>query len=415
MRLVPADRLASAVAAIPGVPRVVCSGNAAAPLYALRVIDAAVPEWRLHLLNAPPGIPDREGVRLETTFVGVGMRDRPNLDYVPSRLSLVPALFRDTRPPDVVVLHTSAPERGRVSLGCEVNVLPAAIDAARARGGLVVAQVNEHMPYTYGDGEIEVDDVDLAIEVAEPLGSVAVREPDETARAIAERVAELVRDDATLQLGIGAIPDATLAAVRARGLRIWSEMFSDGVLALERAGRLDPDAPVIASFCFGSPELLAWTHRNPRIRMLRTERSNDPARIAHQPFMTSINGAMQVDLYAQANASYRRGRIYSGFGGQTDFIVGALHSPGGRAVVALPSWHGPTNTSTVVPRLEQPATSFQHSHVVTEHGTARIRGNTHAQQAAQLVEVAADPRAREALRAAARNLGLLAETGTKVP
>jgi acyl-CoA hydrolase len=408
VRTVTDEKIAAAVAALPGVPRVVASGNAAAPLHTLRLLDTALETWRLHMLNAPSGVPDREGVRLETTFVGAGMRDKPNLDYVPSRLSLVPALFRDTRPPDVVVVHTSAPVNGRVSLGCEVNVLPAAIDAARARGGLVVAQVNPHMPYTYGDGEIDCDDVDLAVEVDQPLGAVERRAPDECARSIAERVAALVRDDATLQLGIGAIPDATLAAVTARGLRIWSEMFSDGVLALDRAGRLDPDAPVVASFCFGTPELLAWAHRNPRVRMLRTERCNDPSRIARQAFMTSINGAMQVDLYAQANASFRRGRIYSGFGGQTDFVVGALHAAGGRAVIALPSWHPRTETSTIVPRLEQPSTSFQHSHVVTEHGTARIRGNTLAEQATQLVEVAADPRARGSLRTAAADLGLLA-------
>ncbi len=405
MRTITDERLAAMVAALPGTPRVVCSGNAAAPLHALGVVDAAVESWRLHLLNAPAGIPVREQIRLETTFVGAGMRDRPNLDYVPSRLSLVPALFRDTRPPDVVIVHTSAPIDGRVSLGCEVNVLPAAIEAARARGGLVVAQVNPHMPYTFGDAEIDVADVDVAIEVDMPLGAVASRQPDDTAHAIAERVAGLVRDDATVQLGIGAIPDATLAAVSARGLRVWSEMFSDGVLALERAGRLDPNAPIVASFCFGSPELLAWTHRNPRVRMLRTERSNDPGLIARQPLMTSINGAMQVDLYAQANASYRRGHIYSGFGGQTDFIVGALHAPGGRAVVALPSWHAPTDTSTIVPRLTTPSTSFQHSHIVTEHGIARIRGNTQAEQAAQLVAVA-DPRVRDHLHDAARELGL---------
>lgn len=408
MRIVPDERLVATVGALPGVPRVVASGNAAAPLHVLRLVDGALHRWRLHMLNAPPGIPDRADIRLETTFVGAGMRDKPNLDYVPSRLSLVPALFRDTRPPDVVVVHTSAPRSGRLSLGCEVNVLPAAIDAVRARGGLVVAQVNPHMPYTYGDGEIDADDVDLAVEVDAAFGSGPPRPPDECARAIAARVAALVRDDATLQVGIGAIPDATLDAVEARGLRIWSEMFSDGVLALDRAGRLDPEAPVVASFCFGSAELLAWADRNPRVRMLRTERCNDPARIARQPLMTSINGAMQVDLYAQANASYRRGRIYSGFGGQSDFVVGALHAPGGRAVIALPSWHDASGTSTIVPRLEQPSTSFQHSHVVTEHGTARIRGNTLVEQATQLVEVAADPRARDVLRAAGRDLGLLA-------
>jgi acyl-CoA hydrolase len=411
MDTVSPERLAAAVARLPGCPRVVASGNAAAPFAALHAIAAAREEWRLHMLNAPPGIPDGPGVRLETAFVGAGMRDHPNLDYVPSRLSLVPPLFRETRPPDVVVVHTSRPRGGKVSLGCEVNVLPAAIEACRARGGLVVAQLNEHMPYTYGDGEVDVDDVDLAVEADAPLPPPHAREADDTSREIAARVASLVREGATLQMGIGAVPDAVLASVAVEGLRVWSEMFSDGVLDLERRGLLDPDVPVTASFCFGTPELLAWADRNPRVRMLRTEKANDPGRIARQPLMTSVNTAMQVDLYAQANASYRRGRIYSGFGGQTDFIVGALHAPGGRAVVALPSWHPRTNTSTVVPRLAQPSTSFQHSHIVSEHGCARIWGSTATEQARDLVDVVADPRAREELRAAATNLGLRGQAG----
>jgi acyl-CoA hydrolase len=406
LNVVPEARLAAAVAALPGRPRVVASGNAVAPFHTLRLIDAAVERWRLYMLNAPAAIPDGERVRLETSFVGPGMRDKEQLRYIPSRLSLVPTLFRDQRQPDVVVLHTSAPYDGKVSLGTEVNILPAAIEAARARGGLVVAQVNERMPYTYGDGELPVSEIDLAVEVAEPLASPAHREPDDVSRQIADRVAALVPEGATLQLGIGAVPDATLGAITASGLRVWTEMFSDGVLALERAGRLDPDTPVTASFCMGSPELLEWVHRNPRVRMLRTERANDPGNIARQPNMTSINTAMQVDLYAQANASYRRGRIYSGFGGQTDFIVGALHAPGGKAIVALPSWHEKSSTSTIVPQLVQPATSFQHSHIVTEHGTARIFGVSQVEQTRQLVEVTADPRARDGLRAAAVNFGL---------
>ena len=406
MRTLSDERLAAAVARFPGCPRVVASGNAAAPFHALEVIAGAVAEWRLHMLNAPPGIPATEGIRLETSFVGAGMRDAPNLDYIPSRLSLVPPLFRETRPPDVVVLHTSRPRDGRVSLGCEVNVLPAAVEAAHARGGLVVAQMTAHMPYTFGDSEIDVDDVDVAIEVDQPMTSPPPRDPDDVSREIAARVAALVREGATLQMGIGAVPDATLAAVSVGGLRVWSEMFSDGLLGLERRGLLDPDVPITASFCFGTPELLDWVDRNPRVRMLRTEKANDPGRIARQPSMTSVNTAMQVDLYAQANASYRRGRVYSGFGGQTDFIVGALHSVGGRAVVALPSWHEKTGTSTVVPRLAQPSTSFQHSHIASEHGVARIWGSTQQEQARDLVEVVADPRARDALRDAARNLGL---------
>ncbi len=407
MRPVGEQELADLAARVPN-PRVVASGNAAAPLHVLRVVADAVPALRLHMLNAPPGIPDGEGVRLETAFVGAGMRDHPRLDYIPSRLSLVPHLFRGPLPPDVVVLHTSPPYDGTVSLGCEVNVLPAAVEAARARGGLVVAQVNPQMPYTYGDGELDVDAIDVWVEVDQPLAAAPRPAPDDVHRAIGDRVATLVPDGATLQVGIGAVPDATLAAIDARGLRIWSEMFSDGALDLDRRGALDPGAVLTASFCAGSEELLRWVDRNPRVRMIRTERANDPAAIARQRLMTSVNTAMQVDLYAQANASYRRGRIYSGFGGQTDFIVGALHSPGGQAIVALPSWHERSGTSTVVAQLLQPATSFQQSDIVTEHGTARIWGSTQAVQAAQLIDRAADPRARAALRDAAANLGLRA-------
>jgi acyl-CoA hydrolase len=406
MRYVRDDELGAALARSGDTPRVVASGNAAAPLHTLRLVAEAAPRHRLHMLNAPLGIPDGPGIRLETAFVGAGMRDDPRLDYVPSRLSLVPWLFRGPLPPDVVVVHTSVPHDGRVSLGCEVNVLPAAVEVARARGGLVVAQVNPLMPYTYGDGELDLDAIDVAIEVEQPLTTPPRPPADDVHRAIADRVAALVPDGATLQLGIGAVPDAVLAAVRATGLRLWSEMFSDGVLDLDRRGALDPDAVVTASFCAGSDELLRWVDRNPRVRMLRTEHANNPSRIARQRLMTSVNTAMQVDLYAQANASYRRGRVYSGFGGQTDFIVGALHSPGGRAIVALPSWHEPSGTSTVLPQLLQPATSFQQSDIVTEHGTAHIWGSTQAEQAAQLVERAADPRARDALRDAAVNLGL---------
>jgi acyl-CoA hydrolase len=408
VRVVDDAGVAAALRRLPGVPRIVASGNAAAPMHALAILAATLPAYRLHMLNAPAPIADcAEGVRLETTFVGAGMRDHERLDYLPARLSLVPQLFRGPCPPDAVVIHTSPQRDGKVSLGCEVNILPAAVEAVRACGGLVLAQVNPRMPYTFGDGELDTDVIDLAVEAEAPLTAPSRTVATDVHHAIAERLAALVPDGATLQLGIGAVPDAALAALRERrGLRIWSEMFSDGLLELAQVGALEEESTVTASFCVGSEELLRWADRNPRIRMLRTERANDPNQIARQRLMTSINTAMQVDLYAQANASYRRGRIYSGFGGQTDFIVGALHSPGGQAIVALPSWHARSGTSTIVPQLLQPATSFQQSDIVTEHGTARIWGSTQSEQAAQLVECAADPRARDELRAAAVNLGL---------
>jgi acyl-CoA hydrolase len=159
-------------------------------------------------------MPAREGVIFETSFVGPGMRGAgERLDYLPMRLSLVPRLFDTLRPPDVALLHTSSPRAGRVSLGIEVNVLLAAVERVRARGGLVVAQMNPHMPYTFGDGELAEGLVDVAIEVDEQLPSPSVVPAGEHTDRIAELVAELVEDGSTLQMGIGQVPDATLRAL----------------------------------------------------------------------------------------------------------------------------------------------------------------------------------------------------------
>jgi acyl-CoA hydrolase len=408
MRLVDEATLARRLEAVPGdAPRVVIAGNFATPRRLLCVADRALPSYRLFALNAQAGMPEREGVVHETPFVGPGVRRSPRLDYLPARLSLVPRLFATTHQPDVVLLHTTSPRAGRISLGVEVNILPAAVEQVRRRGGLVIAQVNPQMPWTYGDGELSTDLVDLGLEVDEPLASPARSRLGDVHRAIGDRVATLVDDGATLQLGIGGVPDATLAGLRARrGLRIWSEMFSDGVLTLEREGALDPDEQLVASFLFGSQELYSWVDGNPRVRMLRTEVTNDPAMIARHPRMTSVNGALQVDLFGQANASWVNGRIYSGFGGQSDFVVGALHAPGGLAIAALPSWHPKADCSTIVAALDGPATSFQHSFVVTEQGTASVWPGTSRDQTRHLIDVA-HPDARAALQCAASQRGLL--------
>ena len=386
--------------------RVVASGNGAVPWTLLHALDAALESYRLFMLNAPIGVPDRPGVVLETPFVGAGMRGRAGLAYLPSRLSLVPALLREHVPPDVVLVSTTPPRDGIISLGVEVNILPAAIEAARARGALVVAAINPAMPYTYGDALLHLDEVDFAVEVEDPLGHHQQRPPSDLHRVIGERAATLVPDGASLQMGIGAIPDVVLASLTSRsGLRVWTEMFSDGMLGLVKAGAL-ADAPITTSFAFGSQELYDWLDRNRAVVFARTERTNDPSLISRQPAMTSINAALQVDLYAEANASYVGSRIYSGFGGQSDFVVGALHSPGGRAIVALPSWHDRSDSSTIVERLDGPATSFQHSNIVTEHGVASIWGQSQREQATELIENAAAPAARDALRHAAVRLGI---------
>ncbi|CAB4584282.1 unannotated protein [freshwater metagenome] len=408
MRVITPQQLRSILANLPENPRIVASGNFATPKTLLALADEVIPKFRLHMLNAQPGIPDREGVTYESAFVGSGMRRHPRLNYIPSRLSLVPVLYRDHYRPDVVMLHTSAQRFDTVSLGTEVNILPAAIEAAKSRDGIVIAQANVRMPYTYGDAQIYENEIDYLVEVDEPLAIKPTTTGTDTAQEIGARISHLIHDNSTLQLGIGAVPDAVLAGLRDRkGLRIWTEMFSDGVLDLFKAGALDDDVLLTASFVFGSQELYEWLNLNRKVRMMRTERTNDPSQIARQAKMTSINAALELDLFDQANASHVRGEIYSGFGGSTDFIVGSLHSRGGQSFMALPSWHAKTNRSTIVPRLTSNVTSFQHSFVATENGIANCFGHSQNQQAVNIIENAAHPDARDYLREQARTFGLI--------
>ena len=408
MRKVTLDQLATIVKDLPSNPRVLAAGNFATPKALLNTIDTAIPEYTLHMLNAQPGIPNRPGVLYESAFVGAGMRGSDRLSYIPSRLSLLPVLIRDHLVPDLVLLHTSLPRFDTVSLGTEVNILPAAIEAVRAHGGLVIAQANPQMPYTYGDSQIYENEIDFLVEVDEPLTEHHPLHLAPKARAIGEKIAGLVKDYSTLQMGIGAVPDAVLELLKDRkGMRIWTEMFSDGVLNLHKAGALDEDVPITASFIFGSQELYQWLNLNRRVRMLRTEVTNDPSQISKQARMTSVNAALQVDLYDQANASRVRGKIYSGFGGSTDFIVGSLHSRGGQSFMALPSWHEKSATSTIVPLLDVPVTSFQHSYVVTENGVAACFGRSQKEQALNLIEFAARPEAQASLRKSAIDMGII--------
>jgi acyl-CoA hydrolase len=390
------------------VPRIVFSGNFASPSYLLDLVERSLENFKLFTLNAQKVFPIRDGVSWETPFVGPGFRDpKGNLSYVPMRLSLVPRLLRTTHIPDIVLLNVSRAIGGKVSLGIEVNLMVAAIEEARRVGAIVVAQVNNHMPYTYGDGEIDLDRIDYCIFRDEMLASPNEGALDEVALTIGSNVASLVGHGSTLQLGIGAIPNASLAALKGhRYLRVWSEMFSDGVFELEKVGALDHGVPIVASFIFGSEELYNWVDLNPRIHMRRTEVTNDPSLIARNPQMTSINTAIQIDLYAQANASFVRGNIYSGFGGQTDFIVGALHSRDGNAIIALPSWHTKSGSSTVVDRIQAPVTSFQHSALITEWGVASIFGKSQSEQAVEIIEHIAHPNARDVLRKAASAMKL---------
>ena len=408
MRVINQEQLKAILSSYTNNPRIIASGNFAAPPVLLAAADEVIPEFKLHMLNAHDGIPDREGITYETAFVGPAMRRHPRLSYFPARLSMLPVIIREHLRPDIVFLHTSSPRFDTVSLGIEVNVLPMAIETAQAHGGLVIAQANKQMPYTYGDAQIYESEIDYLVEVDEPLLHKEQLPISDTAQVIGSRIASLIGDNSTLQLGIGAVPDAVLSSLKDRsGLRIWTEMFSDGVLELFKAGVLDKEVLMTASFLFGSQELYDWVNLNRLVRMRRTERTNDPSQIARQARMTSINAALEIDLFDQANASHVRGQIYSGFGGSTDFIVGALHSRGGASFMALPSWHPKANVSTIVPNIGSNITSFQHSYVVTEQGVAACFGKSQNEQATNLIEYAAHPNAKEALRQSARELNLL--------
>ncbi|MEZ5193991.1 MAG: acetyl-CoA hydrolase/transferase C-terminal domain-containing protein [Nocardioides sp.] len=403
----PEEALRSRLRRLPDNPRIVATGNHVTPWHTLGLVDELLSTYRLSILNAQPGVPDRDGVTLETAFVGAGMRKSPRLSYTPCRLSLVPALFRGPQPPDAVLVHTTRPRGGQVSLGTEVNVMPAAIEEVRRRGGVVIAQVNDRMPWTFGDAVLAESMIDVLIEADGDLPTAPANEIDEESAHIGRMVAERVRDGSTLQAGIGAVPDAALRGlVERRGLRVWTEMFSDSVMALEQAGALDRNQKIHASFAFGSLELLEWVDGNERIKMLRTETTNNPTKIARNPQMVSVNTALQVDLFGQANASRINARIHSGFGGQTDFIVGALHSEGGQAILALRSWHPKADCSTIVPLVDEPVTSFQPTAVVTEQGVAEVFGHNQRAQARHLIRDAAHPRVRDELWEEAAELGL---------
>jgi acyl-CoA hydrolase len=401
------DQLERHLGGIDGVPRVVVGGNATTPWMLLEAVDRTIERYRIYQINSPVGIPVRSGVIAETSFVGPGMRRHPALLYIPSRLSVVPVLFQRTLPPDIVLLHCAPARDGLLSMGIEVNILPAAVEACRARGGLVIAVINSRMPYTFGDSQIPTEAVDLAVEIDFELEGSRGNPADDASQVIAERIAAMIDDGSTLQMGIGAVPDLTLRALAARrGLRVWSEMFSDGILELDAAHALDEDCVLTASFCFGSRRLYDWVDGNPRLQMLRTEKTNSPALIAANRQMTSVNAALEVDLFAQANASRINARIYSGYGGQTDFIVGALHSPGGQAFIALRSWHPRADCSAIVPLLDEPVTSFQQTAVVTEQGVAELLGYDEKTQARHLIEYAAHPDVRSELWEEAKELGL---------
>lgn len=410
MHLVDEARLRDVLRRAPHNPRVIVSGNAVAPAELIDVLDSVYDEMRLWSINIAIRPPMRDGITHESPFIGPGLRRAP-VEYRPSRLSLVPQMVRTTTPPDVVAVMVSEPVDGKVSLGLDCTTLPTAIEEVKARGGILVGQVNRHVPYTYGDTEVHVELFDALWsadrEFPTPRPPVTEGPAYEEAARIGALVAERVPDGATLQLGVGEVPDAIMPHLTSRrGLHVWTELAGDWVLTLDRAGALAAGDVFTSSIVIGSPELYEWLHLNERFRMRSCEVTNSTAHIAAQPSMTSLNTALQIDLFAQANASRVGKRILTGFGGQTDFIVGAMHAPGGQAIMALRSIHPKRGTSTIVGQLDDPTTSFQQTCVITENGVADVFGCTEREQAANLIEHAAHPSVRDDLWESARELGL---------
>lgn len=407
MPLVAPDQLASYLHGLPAEPRIVTQGSFATPRALLELIDAQLERYRLFAVNALPGLPAREGVHYETVFVGPGMRGYPRLDYYPCRLSLVQKLFFGPLIPDIVLIQVSRPIDGRVSLGIEVQVIPGALEAAREHGALVVAQLNSKMPFVHGDGVMDLDLIDVLVEIDQDVPTAPPLAPDDAAVDIGRRIAAMVPNGAAVQAGIGAVPDAVLLSLAGHaGLQVWTELLTDGFRQLQLRGALDDRFPLIGSFAFGPQDFYDWIDDNPQVRLLSCDYTNDPGIIASQPQMTSINTALQVDLFGAANASRIGDRIFSGTGGQTDFIVGAMHADGGQAIMALKAWHPKADVSTIVSKLAEATTSHQFGSVVTDHGAARLFGASQRDQALGLIAVA-DPRARGELRVAAEAFGLL--------
>ena len=354
-------------------------------------------------------------------FIGANVREAVNAcraDYTPIFLSEIPALFRSGGfPLDVALIMVSPPDaHGYCSLGLSVDVVKAAVETA----GLVIAEVNRRMPRTLGDSCLHVSRIDAFVESDCPLPELTPPAQTEVTRAIGRNIATLIEDGSTLQMGIGAIPDAVLACLTdKRSLGIHTEMFSDGLLPLIEAGVVTGRSKtlypgkIVASFCMGTRALYDFVDNNPSIEFHPTEVVNDPFVIAQNEKMVAINAAIEVDLTGQVCADSIGEKFYSGIGGQVDFLRGAARSRGGKPIIALPSTatlRDGARISRIVSHLKPGAgivTSRGDVHyVVTEWGVAFLHGKSIRERALLLAEIA-HPDFREELRAAARERHLI--------
>lgn len=350
--------------------------------------------------EAPYANPEyAESFHVNSFFIGRNVRHTlkaGNGSYTPVFLSEVPLLFkRNIVDINVALIHVSVPDKhGYCSLGVSVEATLAAIDNADH----VIAQVNKQMPRTFGDGIIHVTEIDAFVEVDEPLPAFRVTEPKPIEKKIGDYVAELIEDGSTLQMGIGNIPNAVLTRLHNhRNLGLHTEMFSDGVIDLILKDVINGNhkginpGRAMATFLMGSQRLYDYVHDNPFVEMRTSDFVNDVSIIKLNPKMVAINSAVEVDVTGQVCADSIGSKMYSGVGGQMDFIRGASLSEGGKAIIALPS-STKKGVSRIVPSLKPGAgvvTTRAHVHyVVTEYGVANLYGKTIKQRVKALVEIA---------------------------
>ncbi len=362
--------------------------------------------------------PHRARFGLNTFFVAENVREalaRGMGDYTPIFLSEVPAEFEEGRIPiDVALIQVSPPDsRGLCSLGVSVDI----VKAAAANAHYVIAQVNTQMPRTHGDSFIHVNHVDVLVAQDEPIYETPAAKLDDRLRKLGENVAHLVEDGSTIECGIGNVPQAVAQFLHGKkDLGIHTEMFSDWVIELVECGAVTSAkksinrGKIVASFCMGSRKLYDYIDDNPLFEFYPTEYVNDPFVIAQHEKLVAINVALEIDLTGQVCADSIGYQLYSGFGGQVDFVRGAARSRGGKAIIALPSTARDDTVSRIVPALSEGAgvvtTRADVHYVVTEYGIAYLHGKSIRERALALINIA-HPRFRQQLVQDAKRRGFV--------
>lgn len=399
---------------------------AASPQQLLRALVARGERNELHDVNmihlhtegyAGYAAPEhKDHFHLDAIFVGANSRaanDSGQADYIPVSLSDTGKMIRTgAQRVDGVLLMVSEPdEEGYVSLGTSVDCAWDAIAQAR----YVIAQVNSYMPYTYGDTRLPLSKITALTRFDEPLYAAGYPELTDVDRAIGRHAAELIEDGATLQMGIGRIPNAVMAILGDRKhLGIHSEMFSDGAIPLIESGVIDGSCKKIdigkhvASFLKGSSDLYRYVHRNESVMVRDISYTNSPMVIAQNPNVIALNSAIQIDLTGQVCSDSFGSRIYSGSGGQLDFMLGAAYSEGGKPIIAMPSITG-KGISKIVPQLTlgagvvTPRTCVHW--VITEQGRVNLFGKPIHERARMLISIA-HPSVCQTLEQQAHVLGI---------